>query len=84
MDRYDKAGIEVQNYELAIENVGLYMWVKRSDRIKLVRIAPVFDKLPRRHRQAVISYIVCMANCEVGAMNEGIAKDDHEYQEFHL
>ena len=81
MDRYDNTGHEIENYQFIFDNVGLYFWIKNSKTIKLVRISPVFEKLPKSHRQAVISYVCCMANLEFEAMNELVAKDDPNYKQ---
>ena len=78
--RYDKDGNPVENYQLTFENVGLRVWVPQSPKIIVVRIAQVFDKLKHKFRQAVISYVCCMANLEVEAMNDLLDKDDPNYK----
>ena len=77
MDRYENdTNHEVMNYQHIFENVGLYFWIKNSKSIKLVRILPVFEKLPKSHCQAVISYVCCMANLEFETNDELLDKDD--------
>ena len=80
MERYDDQANEVENYQFIFDNVGLYFWINKSKSIKLVRISAVFERLPKSHRQAVISYVCCMANLEVEAMNDLLDKDDPNYK----
>jgi len=75
-DRYDNNYNEVPGYEYIFSNVGIYMWTPKSNRYKLVRVEPVFDLLPLTHRQAVMSYVCCMANLEMEAFNEDLKPDD--------
>ena len=55
---------------------GIYMWTPKSNRYKLVRVEPVFYLLPLTHRQAVMSYVCCMASLEMEAFNEYLKPDD--------
>ena len=76
MDRYDKDGNPIENYQLTFKHVAIRVWVPRSTKTILVRIARFFNKLPSKFRQAVISYVCCMANLEVEAMNKGLRPGD--------
>ena len=83
-DRYDNDGQEVPNYQYIFANVGIYVWIKNAASYKLVRVEPLFDQLLKKHRQAVMSYVCCMAHLDMEEQNEDRARDDPDYKVLNL
>ena len=60
------------------------MWCPGSSQITIVKVFHVLDKLPKNIKQALVSFVCCMANIEIEAMNEGKRPGEKGYIEFNL